>query len=68
MCAERQELVGRLSAALEELSAAVREARERRLNPSPAATAEDRSAAVRTECERIWIELQDHQARHKCYR
>lgn len=69
VCEERQQLLSRLSAALEHLSAVVREAREReRTEGARRMAAEDRSEAARSACERIWAELQEHQTRHKCYR
>jgi hypothetical protein len=53
-CAERERLLDLLRGAIEELGAAVRDARE--------------TESARTRCEKMWVDLRQHRTEHRCAR
>ncbi len=68
VCEERQRLLDLLREALEDLGAAVRDLKEPG-DRSIGVPAEDGSReAARNACEKIWADLQHHEAVHKCWR
>ncbi len=67
-CPERQQLLNRFSAAFEDFSAVVRQLKSSgapRLDPTELT---ERSAEAQNACKQLWAELQEHQAKHKCWR
>ncbi len=63
-CPERQELLTRFSTAFDDFSASVRELKAADLSPE---VVQHRSAEAQSACERLWAQLQAHQAKHRCW-
>ena len=61
-CPERHDLLQRLKQAFDDLSAAVRESRERGLPEN------ERIESARSVCASVWAELCEHQNKHRCWR
>jgi hypothetical protein len=67
-CPERQRILARFREAFDEYSVTVREQRAvLATGPDPGQHLHSRSEQARTDCERLWTELQQHQSKHKCW-